>query len=909
MTTKKVSKKEKGEKEKGKTKSALRWIIDIAIIFAFALLVHYLTNRAGYYPLHGDSYAHMTRLKFILNNWPHFNWFPQWGNGLPIFIWYGTLPFYILAIIAKLIGSIPNTLIFSPVISFALIGLGGYGLVREVTKSRIAGLIAAFLTIPLPALWYRALVGTHNRIIGGAFIMLSIWFLVKLIRGYNEDRKIRKGPLIGFTIFCTLALQSHIFPGALAILFIGVFILFLVSKWKEKIKFAFKVLIFPVLIASYFLIPFVVTQSMSEVSKGSTFGFYHVDPAILELFIHHDPLKVVIAGGGLSPIHLPLLLIFFVGFLIARNTKGKLIVNRTIISLFFLFGFFVLFGLAVYIGYPANWYNIGFVPDESFEFMAMLLPSLIAILIFYTFRHKVIRIITSLAVILLIGSWVYWQYPISQPYDWGQQGVTNYYGKEAVSLVMDKNLEERQYRFAHPTTEISLWFNYDYEIPQTREYFPQGVIYPDWKSWLENAVYEWEDNYNETNFLFDWFAVKWFMVAPFEPAKYDEREDYYERKTENLSIFEYTDPTPIISASNAPLFLVIGSDEAERSFGPILRSLSYANYSSPKVIPVRGKEYIDDYNIDDLKKYETVILYEYRFRNQKRALALLEEYVKEGGGLIIETSSFGETLEMADIENPFPITEFEVETVNQEWNFKTSQDNLFKGIDFEKFSPAIFENSPWKILTPPAQSSLREGAEIVLNTGQNPILITYPYGEGKVIWSGINLPYHITSRQNREEAKLLANMIDWVAEDKSQLLSTNDYEVVTVNPEQREITVKKPAKGVLFKENYFFNWQAHIESNGKRQKADLINAGPDMMYVFLPEDTSYPAKVIIEYKKSWVEMTWNYISAFSLIVFIIYILEGKLFRPVLPRIGKILKKPFTKFSSKAGKWWDKDEEE
>ncbi len=76
--------------------------------------------------------------------------------------------------------------------------------------------------------------------------------------------------------------------------------------------------------------------------------------------------------------------------------------------------------------------------------------------------------------------------------------------------------------------------------------------------------------------------------------------------------------------------------------------------------------------------------------------------------------------------------------------------------------------------------------------------------------------------------------------------SSPSYQAEFVNPEKREVTLRSPAGGVLFKESYFPNWKARFITEKGTQSLPIYQAGPGMMYV--PLDGESTGTVVFEYK-------------------------------------------------------------
>jgi hypothetical protein len=78
------------------------------------------------------------------------------------------------------------------------------------------------------------------------------------------------------------------------------------------------------------------------------------------------------------------------------------------------------------------------------------------------------------------------------------------------------------------------------------------------------------------------------------------------------------------------------------------------------------------------------------------------------------------------------------------------------------------------------------------------------------------------------------------------------------------IAVDSRARGVLFKESWFDRWHAYV--NGR--PANVLRAGPGLMYVRLPQDTRFPATVQWRYEKSLADWAGIALSGAALIALV-----------------------------------------
>jgi hypothetical protein len=426
---------------------------------------------------------------------------------------------------------------------------------------------------------------------------------------------------------------------------------------------------------------------------------------------------------------------------------------------------------------------------------------------------------------------------------------------------------ETNFRMASPSDNLSVWFNAVYDVPQTRGYaaIPQ-IRNPDWQFWLDSTAWNGDASEGQRSFLFDWYAVKWVYVpSPYMPStagvvpKLTGHPDLYRAvpSTQNgpSLTFSYLRPTPIAVASNAPVILVIGEPDNYRL---VFRDLSYSDFDTAHAIPVQGGPYVDDYSAQDLAKFDEVVIYGGRAHDSAHAFDLLKGYVNSGGGLVIDSngSPFGDG---SGLNEPLPITGATGHGVDGDWRFKAESSPLTDGIDFSSFGQARYDGGPWTVS---AATGVRSWARTVLSSGADSVVVAGEFGQGRVVWSGLNLPYHIDSYRSAEESRFLTTAMAWASQ------SRNDVAAIASarrdGPEQMTILVGSAARGVLFKESWFDRWHAYV--NGR--EVEVRRAGPGFMYIPLSNGTRFPAEVQWRYEKSVADWAGIAVSAATLIALV-----------------------------------------
>lgn len=486
-------------------------------------------------------------------------------------------------------------------------------------------------------------------------------------------------------------------------------------------------------------------------------------------------------------------------------------------------------------------------------------------------------------------------------------------------------LDDTNYRIDDLMHEIYGHWPLAAKMPIIRAY--GGATAPkfdDWRSWWTSAETdqlgeeEMRDKgrlstFNQALFLIDWYAIRYFNASinfierdhPYAPFMMNEAvvDKHQEIKVtpHHFDFWRIREEitSPIIKATNVPVVLVVGSDLAYNNF---IRSLGISNTNSQELIPARGPQKLEDLKINELKDFDLVVLSQYQYGNFRKAWRILERFVEEGGSLFIDTGaevkeSDSQTLPLGIKEMPavFPTRATKREPLGRNWDLVITDSLITEGINFDKFSPLLFDDAFWKLSFVPEDSGLRKGAEVILRQSGHPILVTQRLGEGKVIWSGLSLPYYALHYQAVEEAKLLRQIVAWGTDGLGE--TKPEFIVERLRPEKVEVS-GNDFKGVLFKENFDSGWRAKV--NGKKVK--VYPAGIDFMYVGVPELTKGPIKVEITYRGTLLNCFLFIISLTSLAVALKYALTGSLIKIKGESLEKV------KVARKIKSWWESEEE-
>lgn len=510
---------------------------------------------------------------------------------------------------------------------------------------------------------------------------------------------------------------------------------------------------------------------------------------------------------------------------------------------------------------------------------------------------------------------------------------------------------QKNYRLYEIDATVNIWWNTFFDIPLRRGYTDPPVADNGNMFWLNSAIGKGKDPLassslegdwkvpkeivnNNLLYLLDWGGVKYLegnhnSVASFASLNGDILSQQYLQNTssqtftgnyhyqidadwvwnpkgiEQLNFYELKNEivSPIMYSTNAPSVLVIGHESA---FNTINRLFGEANLNSQKLVFVKGEKFIDQYGLSDLKNFDLVILYGYDYKNQGKAWTLISKYIEGGGKVFIDTGN--ESKESATKNLPgnfvkelpefFPIKQTVREDLGKQWTEASVSANFSKGVNIGNFSKLEFDKQPWNISFPPgAQNDLNNNAEVIFTLKNKPVIAKKSSGHGKIIWSGLNLPYHIIRTHNKDELTLMLNVL-------SDLISINQVSPVNTNinwisPEKREISVLG-AKGVLLKEEDYSGWKAYLDHG---QNLKIFSVGPTYkgyMYVSVPQGQRN-GKVTFKYSGETKYKIYTIISLITLFFIIDYVLLNKLIFNFLN--NKLFKKIFLRSLN----WWEKDE--
>jgi hypothetical protein len=269
-----------------------------------------------------------------------------------------------------------------------------------------------------------------------------------------------------------------------------------------------------------------------------------------------------------------------------------------------------------------------------------------------------------------------------------------------------------------------------------------------------------------------------------------------------------------------------------------------------------------------------ILLHNFSYIEKEKAFALINKYAELGGKVMVETSPVLTDSGSEYVFPPMPVTKIHPSEKKQDWDLALYSSEIGRDVSLANFGPAVYgEDEPWSYVYA-QKDEVKDGADIMLTNYDQVVMAGMPIGEGKIIWSGLNLFYHLNNFKSADEAEMLENMFDYLRPESYEYLNQAGQ---MNNSQEWQIVVEQPEfyQGVLLKENYFPAWRARVISDKYDFNAKIYRAGPDMMYVDLNPNLVGPVTVKWYYFTPWYQYLALLLSASYLIFLLSKIQKNK----------------------------------
>jgi hypothetical protein len=881
---------------KASSPAAPRLLVLVGLVFFVLFVLRPVSLAlAGSVAVGYDSTGHASKLLvWLTDGYETPAWWPAWYSGSPHFSsypWLSYVPDLLLLRLASSLGFPPRDITFNLLTLTELIAeisvVAGFLLfIRKTTTSSSSAFLAILAILASPIFFNDWLNGGRiAEIVGAVGFPWSLYFL----EAYREKGDSKSLFLSALAVYWAVA--AHFVTGAITVGTVFAWALFTFDR-SRIFKIVRSSLILGILLSAYWLIPFGswLLVSSQGISSETDRAFVTLQ-TILGLNVQrYDASPVVVV------------LVFFLLIMIAATaSRGwlgglrKPLVFLALGSVFYLFFVGPLFGMS----YPAGLGVLIFLKWAtifSAVFIGLAHGHVSGFL--GSNRRKIITI--ALAVVLI--AWL----PVASLSVTSPPVVANTEidAKFLTPLELKApGIASKDFRFGSDTDTISEGYNFYFpSAMQTRGYGTQFVVNPNWQFYLEDTFWRHETA-QESMYLADWFSMRYFATRT--PASenlfrndssFRQIGTYQDTGRVQWTVFDYADASPIISATNSTRILVIGEPS---TYEIVFRALAFANFSSKSGITIRGESSVTASS--NLTDFDTVFLYDYNYNSTDRPSMwqTLKDYVSGGGRLVVETGLSPDS-RSDSMPEPFPVDRLFATDAGKVWQFSTSNDSLTSGIDFASFSPAVYSGVAWGVSLA-SNSSLRPGARAVAWLSGKPAVVVRSVGNGTLVWTGLNLPYHIVSYHNSVESELLARLLS------GRLLTRYPtFQVARPDSDTIEVTVSTPALGVLVKEFYFddaaYHWVARVFSGNTIAEAEILRAGPDFMYIPIVTVGIYPVKVVLKFEPKLPVAAANLVSVIGFLFVTLSLVLPKsiarLWRPVHDRLNAA--------RSRLSEWWLRD---
>jgi hypothetical protein len=442
------------------------------------------------------------------------------------------------------------------------------------------------------------------------------------------------------------------------------------------------------------------------------------------------------------------------------------------------------------------------------------------------------------------------------------------------SLISDIPLAQGFFHFG--TKRSALWDAWAYEVMSNR-------------TWQTGEV-PVELAQQQAKFFIDWYGIKVLWGCLDQSSYCAISRSFYEEKNplvEKAFVSKNEPPGVVVKikddyssavmepAGAVPVVGFVGADNGYRSF---VLSLATLGLGSSKLIVLRLGEGLGILNDKTLAAIDGLVINEQPRQGwlDGSAWARLNKFVKEGGKLWVETGGNSVMRARRTLPSVLPITETKFGDLGRTWQLEGEVAN---SVAANKLSPLEFEGDVWQIsYTQP--DDLREGAKVLLAQAGKPIAVEKELGSGKVLWTGLNWFYRQDAyRQNAfNEVKPVAIFINRLFGDLPRKRLKPDR-IELAKPEKATLTAQGMS-GVLYKYNNWPGWTVTAEAGGMKKHLRIYTAGPELMYVSIPQDwQDKPVTVSFQYKGAPFDWICLGVTLLAIGGIAIYLSTGKIILP------------------------------
>lgn len=891
-----------------------------------------------------DSLHALTYLTWVDRYFPKIPlWFPLQGGGISIVSGYPMSAFFLGAILRRLTNlDLIQILRLISFLTVPFISLGIFFFVWTKFKNKTIALLAGFFYLLSSSSWaYITHGGFFAQGLGVVLFIPTVFFFDSYLNSKNKSLVF----LFLTSIFWALSIFGHYISGFLLLgVFLGYSLLIsLLNKKTIYIKRFLVVLPVCLLLGSFLLVPFWRYSSFANREGLNTMALHQIPVIDLPVYLGLNKFDVsgLVSSNSIFP---PIWILAILGVLTALARKKWRIFSLGIIG----FGTVILAAMPKLAPFIVShflflWssFNIRFLIVAQ-----LFLPILAAFGLVFSLRiilkkiplaRKGVGLLADFLAILVVFGGLFIFVPkkmFSSDYYWGGGPVGSDYfpfwikradetynlpkflissegalvGKaqhDVKALVERLNLPSGERIDISPNLgALVMSFNIYSETSQINTYtFQLSLIHSMW-GYQQGVFYApGFGTAGQLDSLATWFGTNYVFLNNETDDLDKYRQDSWETVfgEDEMTIKKSLQPTALAELSEKPAILVIGNRRLN-SYEQVFKLATLGALSYGQAWLIEGKPRIDDYSLTELKKFDVIVLHGYSYHQQKRAWDLLSKYIEEGGSLFI------------DVGWQFRVPDWEIEKAPEflplkSWywtdfgktkDFVVEDKEIGGEVNPAQFASLIWDDQPWGVASV-GRDQLQNWAKPILTVKGKPLVVGGSFGQGKVIWSGMNVIGHASDKGSAEEINFLNNLFSWLISEKTR---ENLTVLVKRNfPDRVEFFLPSTNKttSLFWREVASPNWRAFLVEGNRRKKLTVYSAGPGFVLLRLPSVEE--AKVVLIYQKTFSERIAVVISLLTFLILLLLLIDG-IFLKVFFR--RKMEKTISFRQNRLKTWWEKE---
>ncbi len=816
-------------------------LLMVAIVSAIGLLMARHTGASTGFPKGYAAWGQLSLLAIVHRSWPHLLWNASWYGGTPLFP--GAVPplyVVLVTVLEHLTGArAPSVVTALAGVCTVVVGISVYATVVLLGRHRVVALAAGLFALSVPALWAPALHGgLYPRLLALSFVGLAIVAAARFVLQPT------KGWLVVATCCSACALSANLAAGAVGCLVVVALVATLPRRGASA-RAAFSVLVVggTALLTAFYLLPHFFGPSTTYRSPSAPLGAHASAPPLGLLVKTTTPSTGVV---GLGPMLLGLLLVCsgltfhflrrprrLSGLPPEATTLEPFRQRRSAVKLPVLAAGIVGIAGAVAVAYAYAGMVLhgtnslsGLMPADALCLVALCWPIAIGLLTAALLRlwapRGVAALIPPMAVIVAGAALV----AVLPTLTGGAINLdtANQQALQAIVPTTHGTTTERIAGVADSTTE---WLSAATATPQNRGYLERAIVDPSAQAAMEQALRDPRTPVAVRRFIIDWYGIGWLYSPAGARGQAPYRADtatftpLAEVPSQAVATFAVRHPTPILATTKARTILVVGNHQ---DTSEVFADLALAGAGTERFVPIEAGRDLDRLTLATLEQFDAVMLYGATTSEPRTTATMLARYVRGGGGLLVDADGDATLLNHLAAANHalIPVLTFKQQPATGSWQLTPTLDPLNVGINFARFSPVYFAGADaWQTIT--AQGLLQPATKVLTSFYGN-VVVRSHLGAGKVLLSGLNLPFHAATFGNALEASYLVRMLGEVARAED---SVGPQLVGSITSDRAGIRLGHGTHTVLFLSHDDPSWQATLDGHPVR----IWPAGPSMMLV------------------------------------------------------------------------------